>query len=72
MNINEIKNNVAMVINALNTIDVRGKNNLTALGGSIGVLESVYEELQKPQSIKRSAAGSVISGAQVTASDNEE
>ena len=40
--------NLAKVINTLNHIDVRGKENLAALVGSIGVLEDIYAKIMAP------------------------
>lgn len=40
--------NLGRVINTLNHIDVRGKENLGALVGSIGVLEDMYAKLIAP------------------------
>ena len=40
--------NLGRVINTLNHIDVRGKDNLAALAGSIGVLEDMYAKLVAP------------------------
>lgn len=43
---NEILNNLTAVLNALNGIQVSGKNNLANLSGSISVIEDVYMRLQ--------------------------
>lgn len=46
MNI-EILNNIATVINVLNGIETKGKNNLISLGGCIATLEEVCQKVQK-------------------------
>lgn len=41
----EIKNNVQMAINTLNTVEVRGRENMNHLLGSIMVLEQVVQQI---------------------------
>ena len=47
----EIINHINMVINALNNVDVKGKNNIVNLGNSIVILEDISgilnQEIQK-------------------------
>lgn len=43
----EIIDNIAAVCRALNQIDVRGKQNLMNLSGSIDILEMIVAKLQK-------------------------
>lgn len=40
--------NLGRVINTLNHIDVKGKDNLAGLAGCIGVLEEMYAKLVAP------------------------
>lgn len=46
-NYNEIIQNLASVIRALNGIEVKGKTNLLNLGGAIGVVEDVIQSLSE-------------------------
>jgi len=47
MTIDEAKKNLASVINTLNTIDIKGKDNMNHMLGSILVIEKVIQELQE-------------------------
>lgn len=42
---NEIAAKISSVINALNTIEVKGKTNLVNLGGCIAVLEDIIRNV---------------------------
>ena len=43
----DIVKNLAAVCNALNQVDVRGKQNMLNVSGSIDILEAIIEILQK-------------------------
>lgn len=52
MNNNDIITNLSMVIGALNQIDVKGKQNMKNLFGSIDVLEAIVKKLQQEDASK--------------------
>ena len=45
----EMIQQLAMVLNALNSTEVKGKQNMANLAGSIGILEDIIVSLQKPE-----------------------
>ena len=50
--------NLGRVINTLNHIDVRGKENLAGLVGCIGILEDMYNKLVSPPDDKKETEAS--------------
>jgi hypothetical protein len=49
-------NKIGSVINALNGIDVKGKNNLMNLGGCIAILEELYQDITALQNKENNKA----------------
>lgn len=54
MNNKEVIKYLATVCNALNQVDVRGKQNMMNLSGGIDILETIIENLQKEMQEKTS------------------
>jgi hypothetical protein len=49
MDKNQINNTLVSVINALNTVEVKGRNNLAALSGSIYALEEFLRTINQEE-----------------------
>jgi len=46
-----IKNNIALVINALNNVETKGVQNLNNLVGSINILQETLNKLSEPPEV---------------------
>lgn len=44
----EIKNNITIVINALNNVETKGFQNLSNLSGCISILQKILETMNQP------------------------